>query len=693
MEIDQRVMHHRSLRKGLLARLHDPTWRQPKRAIAAFALAAVVATWAAAIQQVRFEAHRAAAAAMRQNENRVGGFEQYLLRTFDAAQVALDQVVTAYTAQPSSPVGPISRLALPGAPRTIFPAAFVADDRGRMVAATANIARDGIAPSLLPHIRALAAAGSLYISPPIRSAALGADYIYILRRLDLGGRRRGVAAVLIVPRQFLLSSARVLFGQDDALGMIGLDGIVRARRIGDRISYGGALAGVAEMRGGRPDASYELSGGGGSRTRYVSRRRLPAYPMVAVSDMSVDSAFARVRARAHLYLGAAAVTTGLLGLSVLFACAAIDQRQRREREIDQANDRLLEAQLIGQIGDWDYDPSRDSLYWSPSLLKMYERDPAEPVSSLDAVRRYVSPGAMRKFDAIIEHIMRTGERQEYELAVKLPSGAHRIRQLIMVPTRAPDGTIIGLHGTDQDITNLRRLESLEAKLVHFSRLDAMNVMAATLAHEINQPLTAALNYVMAGRQLLPRLEGAGKDEIGDLLQRSEVQIQTAGELLRNIRESVAGRPDRRRIAIRDIWREAVPLVEGLHPDRGIVFTEEIAADAESACADPIQIRQVLANLISNAVEAVPAGRAPIVRLSVRRHDAATIAVSVRDNGGGLDIVGDDLFSPFASTKETGMGLGLALSRTIVEAHQGRIWVAQSDMDGTIITFTLPSDPA
>ena len=695
MTIEQGRTQPRPLWNRLRAWLRDPLSRprQPKLTIAALALVMIVAIWAAAIQQVHFEARFAATMAMRQNNNRVGGFEQYLLRTFDAGQMALDQVITAYAAKPSAPANPVMRLTVPGASRTIFPAALVADDRGRIVASTANIAGDGMPAPLVARIRPLLArAGSLYVSVPIHSPRLGADFIYILRSFNLPGRRPGVAAVLIAPRQFLLSSAHITFGPDDSLSLVGPDGIVRVRRIGDRISYGEDISETIEMRGpaAYPNASYQWPDAKGLPTHYFSRRRLAGYPLLVMSVISVDSAFARVRPRGRLYLGAAVVATGLLGLSLLFAFAAIDQRQRRESEIRKIHARLLEAQLIGQIGDWNYVPASDRFYWSPSLRQMYERDPAQPVSNLEEVGRYVSPGAMRTVHTMIDHVMRTGERQEYELAVRLTGGSHRIHQFIMVPTYATDGSITGVHGTDQDITNLKRLETLEAKIVHLSRLDAMNVMAATLAHEINQPLTAALNYVMAGRRLLGPLKGAKKDEVEDLLRRSETQIEMAGDLLRNVRASVSSRPDRRRVPILDVWREAVPLVEGLHPGRGIVFEQEIAPGAELVFADPVQIRQVLTNLMSNAVEAVPAGRVPTVRLIVRRHSPRTIEVSVQDNGNGINIVGDDLFSPFASTKDSGMGLGLALSRTIVEAHQGKIWVARSDASGTLIAFTLPA---
>jgi PAS domain S-box-containing protein len=395
--------------------------------------------------------------------------------------------------------------------------------------------------------------------------------------------------------------------------------------------------------------------------------------------------------------GVAARVTGLDGTSrdLLIALAALilggialTALAQRDRVLARANAELLEAHLLARIGHWDYIPALDKLTWSLSLNQMYGREPEETVSRLSDILRYISPDEERKVRTAVDHVMRTGERQEYELAVRLRDGSRQIRQLIIVATRGPDGSIIGVHGTDQDITDIKRLESLEAKLVHLSRLDAMNLMAGTLAHEVSQPLTAAINYLAAARRAIARADCAGCEDIDEAVQLSETQVQVAGDILRSVRGMVSSRSDMRTAAIADVWEEALTVVRGLYRGQRILFGEDIADDARFVYADIIQIRQVLANLAGNAIEAVPPDRAPVVSLVVRPYLDGWVAVSVQDNGWGIGKIGQELFSPFATTKEEGLGLGLVLSRTIVEAHGGRIRVEKTSPNGTVITFTL-----
>lgn len=379
-------------------------------------------------------------------------------------------------------------------------------------------------------------------------------------------------------------------------------------------------------------------------------------------------------------------------LSGVIALAALAQREARGRALARANAELLEAQLLAQIGHWDYVPALDRFTWSLSLCRMFGRDPAKPVSRLSEIRRYVPPDDERKVRTAIDHVMRTGEQQEIELAVHLPDRSRRIRQIIVAASRGRDGVISGVHGTGQDITDIKRLESLEAKLNHLSRLDAMNLMAGTLAHEVSQPLTSAINYLAVARREIARADWAGRDAIDEVVRLSETQVHIAGEILRSIRGMVSSRSDMKAVEIGDAWQQAVSIMRGMHRGRRMLFGQEIAGDAALVHADALQIRQVLANLIGNAIEAVPPDRAPAISLVVRREGEDRIAVSVRDNGVGLGDIGDNIFSPFATTKADGLGLGLVLSRTIIEAHGGRIWIEKTDANGTSIGFTLRIAP-
>jgi len=235
-----------------------------------------------------------------------------------------------------------------------------------------------------------------------------------------------------------------------------------------------------------------------------------------------------------------------------------------------------------------------------------------------------------------------------------------------------------------------RLEELQSELIHVSRLSAMGTMASTLAHELNQPLTAIANYLEASRALIDRDAAQYKDMLREAVDESSKEALRAGSIVRRLRDFVArGDVEKHVENLPKLIDEASRLALIGAKERGVSASFAIDERADSVLVDRIQIQQVLVNLIRNAIEAM--AESDIRELSITTHAApkGMVRVSVADSGTGIAReVMPQLFQAFTSTKDRGMGLGLSICRTIVEAHGGRIWVEARQGGGTIFHFTL-----
>jgi len=236
-----------------------------------------------------------------------------------------------------------------------------------------------------------------------------------------------------------------------------------------------------------------------------------------------------------------------------------------------------------------------------------------------------------------------------------------------------------------------RLQELQSELVHISRLTAMGEMASTLAHELNQPLSAISNYLKGSRNLLEDRSDENSTTIRNALDKAADQAMRAGQIIRRLRDFVSrGETERRAESIGKLVEEASALALVGVKDRGIHVRFEFDPSVDQVLADRVQIQQVLLNLIRNAMDAMETSEVRDLTIAITRTDKGFVRVSVIDTGSGIaPEVAKQLFQPFVTTKRDGMGVGLSISRTIVEAHCGQIWVEQNPLGGTIFHFTLP----
>jgi two-component system sensor kinase FixL len=299
-------------------------------------------------------------------------------------------------------------------------------------------------------------------------------------------------------------------------------------------------------------------------------------------------------------------------------------------------------------------------------------------------------------DGYIERYLRTGERRIIGIGRVVvgerKDGSTFPMELAVGEMRSSNQRFFT--GFIRDLTERQqteaRLQELQSELVHISRLTAMGEMASALAHELNQPLSAIANYMKGSRRLL---EGSADEKAGllrDAMDKAAEQALRAGQIIRRLRDFVArGESERRVESVRKLVEEASALALVGAKDLGVRVRFQFDPTVDLVLADKVQIQQVLLNLLRNAIEAMEGSQKRELVVSTASGKDGMVTIGVADTGSGIapDVM-SQLFQPFVTNKRHGMGVGLSISRTIVEAHGGQIDAEPNPAGGTIFRFTL-----
>ena len=236
-----------------------------------------------------------------------------------------------------------------------------------------------------------------------------------------------------------------------------------------------------------------------------------------------------------------------------------------------------------------------------------------------------------------------------------------------------------------------RMQELQTELVHVSRLTALGEMASALAHEINQPLSAIANYLTGSRMLLAKVNPP-IDRIDDAVERASAEALRAGEIIRRLRNFVArGETERQPESLSKLIEEASALALVGAKQSGVRVSMHFDRTVDTVLVDKVQIQQVVLNLIRNAMDAMADLPKREMNITVSSGLAGQAVVAVSDTGTGITAEAvDRLFQPFFTTKAAGMGVGLSISRTIIEAHGGHLRARNCDDGGAVFEFTLPT---
>jgi PAS domain S-box-containing protein len=286
--------------------------------------------------------------------------------------------------------------------------------------------------------------------------------------------------------------------------------------------------------------------------------------------------------------------------------------------------------------------------------------------------------------------------RDFELARPTPNGGKRYVSVSGLPVFDKAGRFNGYRGVSRDITERKRaseaLSEAQIQLARANRLETMGQLTASIAHEVNQPIAATVTNAQAALRWLRR-DKPDFDEVGQALDRIVRDGTRAGAVVQRVRDLVKKSPARDEpLDINDAIREVIEITRSEATKNGVMMQTQLAEDLRVVKGDRVELQQVILNLIVNAVEAMkgisegPRG----VLITTSKTEAGDTVVSVGDSGPGLaPSVRDTLFSPFQTTKSTGMGLGLSICRSIVEAHGGSLWASPNAPHGAVFQFTLP----
>ena len=299
-------------------------------------------------------------------------------------------------------------------------------------------------------------------------------------------------------------------------------------------------------------------------------------------------------------------------------------------------------------------------------------------------------------DGYLEHYLRTGERRIIGIG-RIVVGQRRDSSTFPMELSVGEmrrGDQRFFTGFIRDLTERQhteaRLQELQTELVHVSRLTSMGEMASALAHELNQPLSAIANYLNGGRRLLESGSAESVKLLPEAMEKAAEQALRAGQIIRRLRDFVArGESERRVEDLRKLIEEASALALVGAKDKGVRVKYRFDPNIEFVLADKVQIQQVLLNLIRNALEAMETSNQRELIISTTPAPQNLVVISVSDTGTGIPSeISAQLFQPFVTTKRQGMGVGLSISRTIIEAHGGSIAPCPNPGGGTIFSFTL-----
>jgi len=380
--------------------------------------------------------------------------------------------------------------------------------------------------------------------------------------------------------------------------------------------------------------------------------------------------------------------------------AANDLRAIAERkdELRRSEAFLAEAQRLSSTGSFYWRVPTDEITWSEQLYRIFEFDQGVPVT-LELIGSRTHSEDIPLLHDIIERARGAGTDFECEYRLQMPDESIKYLHMVARGTRDEDGRLEYI-GAVQDVTARRLSEQAlgkaQSELAHVARATALSALTASIAHEVNQPLSGIITNASTCLRMLaadpPDIEGAR-----ETVRRTIRDGNRASDVIARVRALFTKKePAIEAVDLNEVTREVIALsLSDLQRNR-VVLQAELARDLPAITGDRIQLQQVILNLLRNASDAMADVHDRPRQLLVRteREDGDRVCVSVRDAGVGVDPRNlDKLLDAFYTTKTDGMGIGLSISRSIIERHHGRLWAEANDGPGATFSFSIPSGPA
>ena len=360
---------------------------------------------------------------------------------------------------------------------------------------------------------------------------------------------------------------------------------------------------------------------------------------------------------------------------------------------------LAEAQQLSHTGSVAYNDTFN-LHWSDETYRILGFDPLDGLPSFEAVLQRLHPDDRERFVEVARRGVREKTDYKIEFRIKIPGGNIKYIELAAHPKFSSDGKFIEVVGTLIDVTERKRaqearerLHQLETELAHVNRLSMMGELAASLAHEIKQPIAAARNNACAAMNFLDK-QPPELGEVREALDCIVGDADRAGNIIGRVRDQVKKAPPQvGRFYLNEAIKEVMMLARGAITKNAVSDQIRLAEGALFVAGDRVQLQQVLLNLALNAIEAMGSVQEGPRELSIstEQTDEPGVLVAVRDTGPGIDTKHlERVFEPFYTTKSSGLGMGLSICRSIIDAHGGRLWAEANEPRGAVFQFTLPN---
>jgi signal transduction histidine kinase len=372
------------------------------------------------------------------------------------------------------------------------------------------------------------------------------------------------------------------------------------------------------------------------------------------------------------------------------------ERKRSEEELRRSEAFLAEAQRLSLTGSFSWRVATDEITWSDQLYRIFDFDPSVRVT-FEKIASRVHPDDLPEFHEQVERARRHGGNLEFEYRLQWPDHSLRYLHLTAHGSLDAEGQMEYI-GAVQDVTERsiseQALSRARADLARVARVTSLGTLTASIAHEVNQPLAGIITNASTCLRMLaanrPNIDGA-RETVHRTIRDAKRASDVIGRLRALFaRKDVAAEP----VDLNDAAQEVIALCAGDLQRNRVLLRAEFAKELPLVAGDRVQLQQVLVNLLTNASDAMAAieDRPKEIFIKTELDQDGLVRTTVRDTGVGFKTEdGDRLFNAFFTTKSDGMGIGLSLSRSIIESHHGRLWAAVNDGAGATFTFALPRE--
>jgi signal transduction histidine kinase len=382
------------------------------------------------------------------------------------------------------------------------------------------------------------------------------------------------------------------------------------------------------------------------------------------------------------------------GTLVSGAVRDISERKRAEEELRRSEAFLAEGQNLARIGNFSWLVATDEIKWSEQLYRIFEFEPGVTVT-FDLIGSRVHPEDLPLVYDMIEKAQRAANDFEYAHRLLMPDGSIKHLHLIAHANRDHEGRLEYI-GAVQDVTQRRlseeALSKARSELTKIARITSLGVLTASIAHEVNQPLSGIITNASTCLRMLssdpPNIDGAR-----ETARRTIRDGNRASDVITRLRTLYSKKDTQPELMdLNETAREVTSLSLSELQRNRVIIRHELAEDLPPVIGDRIQLQQVILNLLRNASDAMSSvdGRPRELLIRTERDELDQVRLSVKDAGVGFTAQGaDKLFEAFYTTKNDGMGMGLSISRSIIEAHHGRLWATPNEGPGATFSFAIP----